>query len=123
MAAGRPASVGRRVAVVGGGNTAIDAARTALRIGADEVTILYRRDRDSMPADEHEIEQALLEGVRLETLVAPVEVRRVPGENGSNGEDDVELNVTCQRIHLGAIDAGGRRRPGADPRQRAHRPL
>ncbi|MCU0506063.1 MAG: FAD-dependent oxidoreductase [Chloroflexi bacterium] len=101
VSSGRPVTVGRRVAVVGGGNTAIDAARTALRIGASEVTILYRRDRDAMPADVHEIEQALLEGVRLETLVAPVEVRRADGS----------LAVTCQRVRLGAVDAGGRRRP------------
>jgi len=101
VASGVPVEVGRRVAVVGGGNTAIDAARTALRMGADEVTILYRRDRDAMPADEHEITQALLEGVRLETLVAPVSVRRVDGG----------LDVTCLRIRLGAIDASGRRRP------------
>ncbi len=105
VSAGRPAKVGRRVAVVGGGNTAIDAARTALRIGASEVTILYRRDRESMPADVHEIEQALLEGVRLETLVTPVEVRRADGA----------LDVTCQRVRLGAIDAGGRRRPEPIP--------
>jgi NADH-quinone oxidoreductase subunit F len=101
VASGAPVVVGRRVAVVGGGNSAIDAARTALRIGAGEVTVLYRRDRDAMPADEHEIDQAILEGVRLETLVAPVSVRRA-GDS---------LDVTCTRIRLGAIDASGRRRP------------
>jgi NADH-quinone oxidoreductase subunit F len=101
VASGEPVRVGERVAVVGGGNSAVDAARTALRLGGREVTIVYRRDRDEMPADENEIAEALAEGVRLETLVAPVSVTRA-----ADG-----LDLTCQRVRLGAIDASGRRRP------------
>jgi len=101
VASGVPVSVGERVAVVGGGNSAVDAARTALRLGGREVTILYRRDRESMPADEHEIAEALAEGVRLETLVVPTSVVRTAGG----------LDVTCLRLRLGEIDASGRRRP------------
>lgn len=123
VAAGRPVAVGRRVAVVGGGNTAIDTARTALRIGAAEVTILYRRDRSGMPADDHEVEQALLEGVRLETQVAPVSVRRAGrrvtasrgAADGTSGQDDGGLDLRCQRVRLGALDADGRRRPEPIP--------
>jgi NADH-quinone oxidoreductase subunit F len=101
VAAGTPVRVGRQVAVVGGGNSAVDAARTALRIGAEEVTIVYRRDRSEMPADDHEIREALAEGVRLQVLVAPVSVHCA----------DDGLDLTCHRMRLGAIDASGRRRP------------
>ena len=68
---GRPI-VGRRVVVVGGGNTAIDVAREALRLGADEVTLLYRRTEAEMPAYPHEVAEAREEGVRFEFLAAPV---------------------------------------------------
>jgi NADPH-dependent glutamate synthase beta subunit-like oxidoreductase len=101
VASGKEVRVGEQVAVVGGGNSAIDAARTALRTGGKDVTILYRRDRDEMPADDHEIADALAEGVRLETLTLPVKVER----------DAEGLQVTCLRVRLGAIDATGRRRP------------
>jgi NADPH-dependent glutamate synthase beta subunit-like oxidoreductase len=87
--------------VVGGGNSAIDAARTALRAGAAQVTILYRRTREEMPADRDEIEDAIAEGVKLETLTLPVGIRRSKGG----------LEVTCRRMKLGDIDATGRRRP------------
>ena len=100
-ASDKQAQVGERVAVIGGGNSAIDAARTALRSGGKEVTILYRRDRDEMPADDHEIADALSEGVKLETLTLPVKVER----------DADGLEVTCRRMRLGAIDESGRRRP------------
>jgi NADH-quinone oxidoreductase subunit F len=96
----RKVRIGKRVVVVGGGNSAIDAARTARRLGA-KVTILYRRTREEMPADHDEIEDALAEGVVLETLTLPVKVRKV-GDG---------LRVTCQRMRLGEIDASGRRRP------------
>ena len=66
-----PVFPGRRVLVVGGGNSALDAARTALRCGADEVTIVYRRTRDEMPADHREIEDAEREGIKLMFLMAP----------------------------------------------------
>lgn len=93
--------LGEKVAIVGGGNVAIDAARTALRLGVADVEILYRRSRAEMPADEVEIEQALEEGVTISFLVAPVRVKR------SNGS----LNVTCRRMELGEPDAKGRRQP------------
>jgi NADH-quinone oxidoreductase subunit F len=94
--------VGRRVVVIGGGNSAIDAARTALRLGAEEVTVVYRRSREAMPAYEEEIEEAEHEGVRLQLLTAPVEVvtegKRVAG-------------IKCMPMRLGAFDRSGRRRP------------
>ena len=93
--------VGNKVVVVGGGNTAIDAARTALRLGAGEVSILYRRAREQMPAWDEEIDAALEEGVLLETLAAPVKVEQA-GDR---------LALTCVRMELGEPDASGRRRP------------
>lgn len=93
--------IGKKVVVVGGGNTAIDAARTALRLGADDVSILYRRAREQMPAWEEEIDAALDEGVILETLAAPVKIEAA-GDR---------LALTCVRMELGEPDASGRRRP------------
>ncbi len=95
-------SVGRRVMVVGGGNTAIDAARTALRLGGSEVSILYRRTRAEMPAWEEEIVAAEEEGVKLELLAAPVKIEK---------REDGALAVTCIRMTLGEPDESGRRRP------------
>ncbi len=94
-------SLGEMVVVVGGGNVAIDAARTALRLGAPKVAILYRRSREEMPADPVEVEQALEEGIEISFLVAPTRIKR---ENGL-------LSVTCIRMELGEPDASGRRRP------------
>ena len=94
-------SLGNTVAVVGGGNVAIDAARTALRLGTHKVNILYRRSRDEMPADPAEVEQALEEGIEILFLVAPTGIKR------GNGR----LSVTCVRMELGEPDASGRRRP------------
>jgi NADH-quinone oxidoreductase subunit F len=100
---GKKPATGRRVAVVGGGNAAIDAARTAKRTrGVEEVTILYRRTRVEMPAFEEEIEAALEEGIRLEYLVAPVRVI---------ADDGKLTGVECVRMELGELDASGRRRP------------
>jgi heterodisulfide reductase subunit A len=97
------AETGRRVAVVGGGNAAVDAARTALRHGAENVMILYRRTREEMPAIGAEIEAAKHEGVELHFLVNPVELRVGPSGR---------LNrVRCQKMRLGQPDEGGRRRP------------
>lgn len=93
--------IGSKVVVVGGGNTAIDAARTAMRLGAEEVSILYRRAREQMPAWDEEIDAALEEGVQLETLAAPVKI-----EQAGN-----RLALTCVRMELGEPDASGRRRP------------
>jgi formate dehydrogenase major subunit len=94
--------IGDRVMVVGGGNTAIDAARTALRLGAREVAILYRRTRAEMPAWSEEVEAAEAEGVKVELLAAPVKIEK--GQGGA-------LAVTCIRMELGAPDASGRRSP------------
>lgn len=94
--------VGKNVVVIGGGNAAVDAARTAIRLGAASVTILYRRTRDEMPAYKEEIEEAEHEGVRLRTLVAPVEILV---ENGRVAA------VKCHPMCLGPFDRSGRRRP------------
>ena len=98
---GNKVRVGDRIAVIGGGNVAIDASRSALRLGAKEATIFYRRTRDEMPASEEEIEEALLEGVKIEFLAAPIRIER---KNGA-------LELTCIRMELGAVDESGRRRP------------
>jgi formate dehydrogenase major subunit len=91
-----------KVVVVGGGNTAIDAARTAKRLGADKVTILYRRTRNEMPAHHMEIDAAIEEGVELILLSAPTELIQ---ENGRLKA------LTCIRMELGEADASGRRSP------------
>ena len=91
-----------KVAVVGGGSTALDAARSALRAGAEQVTILYRRTRLEMPAQIEEVRAALEEGIELHELVAPVQLL------GANGKLTA---VRCQRMQLGEPDAQGRRRP------------
>jgi NADH-quinone oxidoreductase subunit F len=98
---GNEVRVGDRIAVIGGGNVAIDASRSALRLGAKEATIIYRRTRDEMPASEDEIEAALLEGVKIEFLAAPIRIER---KNGA-------VELTCIRMELGAVDESGRRRP------------
>ncbi len=94
--------LGDRVGVVGGGNTAVDAARTAIRLGARDVTILYRRTRVEMPAAEAEVQAALEEGVKIEFLVAPTRVIARDGKLSA-----VELT----RMRLGEPDVTGRRRP------------
>ena len=95
-----------KVLVVGGGNTAIDCARTALRSGAQEVSILYRRTRAEMPANAMEIDEAEREGVKIEYLVAPTQVI---------SRDDRLLALECQRMELGDPDASGRRSPKPVP--------
>ena len=97
----KPVSIGKRVAVVGGGNVAIDVARTALRLGAEDVTIVYRRSRDEMPAAADEIAEAEEEGVRFMYLAAPVEVL------GSGKISGMKVEV----MELGEADAKGRRKP------------
>ena len=98
---GAPPAVGRRVVVVGGGNTAIDVAREALRLGADDVTLVYRRTRSELPAYGHEVAEAEEEGVHFQWLAAPVRVL---------GGDRVEA-VECELMRLGEPDESGRRRP------------
>ncbi|WP_319408581.1 NADH-quinone oxidoreductase subunit NuoF [uncultured Desulfosarcina sp.] len=99
---GRNPEVGRRVAVVGGGNSAIDAARCVLRLGAQTVMILYRRRRSDMPAQKEEIRAAEAEGITIHDLVAPV---RLEGGNGRVGR------IVCQRMVLGEFGSDGRRKP------------
>lgn len=96
---GSPVELGAHVVVVGGGNTAIDAARAARRSGA-EVTLLYRRTREEMPAIDAEVEDALVEGVWIAFLAAPVKIRREGGRVRA---------VVVQRMTLGEPDASGRR--------------
>jgi dihydropyrimidine dehydrogenase (NAD+) subunit PreT len=98
---GLPIDVGERVVVVGGGNTAIDVAREARAIGADVVTLAYRRTEQEMPAYAHEVEEAREEGVEFMFLANPI---RLEG----NGRVDA---VVCQEMRLGEPDASGRRRP------------
>ncbi len=100
---------GQRVVVIGGGNTAMDAARSALRVGAREVRVVYRRTRSEMPAIYEEVEQALEEGIILDELVAPVSL-----QDSGNGPV-----LTCQGMKLGPPDASGRPRPIADTRPEA----
>lgn len=100
---GQEVQVGDIVAVIGGGNTAIDAARTALRMGAQKVMLLYRRTIEDMPADIREIHEAIEEGIQIMPLVAPV--RFV-------GKDKIE-EIECVRMELGVFDSGGRRKPKA----------
>lgn len=97
-----PIEIGNKVAVVGGGNTAMDACRTALRLGAKEVYILYRRTRDEMPAEDIEIIEAEEEGVIFKYLVAPIEIIE---------EDGKAKKIKLQKMELGEADASGRRRP------------
>lgn len=94
-------SLGTKVAVVGGGNSAIDAARVAMRLGT-EVTILYRRLREDMPAEVEEIKAAEEEGIKIEFLVAPTKIQSSDGK---------VVGVLCQRMKLADFDRSGRKRP------------
>ncbi|MDH5621205.1 MAG: NADPH-dependent glutamate synthase, partial [Gammaproteobacteria bacterium] len=98
-----PLGLGKRVAVIGSGNTAMDALRVSLRAGAEEVYCLYRRTRDESPARAEELEHAEEEGIRFEWLTAPVEIL-------DDGNGNVRA-LRCQRMELGEPDDSGRRRP------------
>jgi formate dehydrogenase major subunit len=98
---GPPPAVGSDVVVVGGGNTAMDACRCAVRLGAKSVRVLYRRTRREMPCLMEEVEAAEAEGVKIEFLVAPVRLEPKAGK----------LSLTCQRMELGPPDESGRARP------------
>lgn len=98
-----PVKHARRVAVVGGGNVAMDAARSALRLGAEQVTVVYRRGEQEMPARREEVEHAREEGVAFRFLTAPVKV--LGDENGR------VTGLECVEMSLGEPDASGRRRP------------
>lgn len=97
-----PIKVGEKVAVIGGGNVAMDAARTALRLGA-EVWIVYRRTEEELPARVEEVHHAKDEGIKFELLTSPVEI--------IGNEDGWVKGIRCQRMELGEPDASGRRRP------------
>ena len=103
--AGRTTSLPGKTVVIGGGNAAIDAARTALRLGAQRVMLLYRRGRDEMPAIPEEIEEARIEGVDMRMLLAPVAIE---------GDGRVHA-VRCGEMQLGPADESGRRRPVPKP--------
>ncbi|MFZ6017661.1 MAG: FAD-dependent oxidoreductase [Nitrospirota bacterium] len=93
--------LGKRVLVIGGGHTAIDAARTCLRLGSSDITIIYRRTLDEMPAGREEVEDAEKEGVNIRYLTAPVDF---------SGNGNVQ-KVRCIEMRLGELDASGRRQP------------
>jgi heterodisulfide reductase subunit A-like polyferredoxin len=99
---GENVEIGQRVGVIGGGNVAIDAARSALRLGAKEVTIIYRRSREEMPAYEEDIEEGAEEGTKFQFLTAPTEI---------TSKDGKTVSLRCIRMELGEPDASGRRRP------------
>jgi glutamate synthase (NADPH/NADH) small chain len=100
---GEEMQIGRKVVVVGGGNVAIDVARTALRTGSDQVFILYRRTKEEMPASKEEVRHLEEEGVRIEFLAAPVKIHA-----DASGK---LTGLECVRMGLGEPDASGRRRP------------
>ncbi|MFW9834511.1 MAG: FAD-dependent oxidoreductase, partial [Candidatus Thorarchaeota archaeon] len=95
-------TIGKNVAIIGGGNAAIDSARTAKRLGAKRVTIVYRRSREEMPAIASEVDEAEHEGVKIEFLATPIEV--LVSDKSVSG-------MKCVRMRLGAPDDSGRRRP------------
>ncbi|HHY10902.1 MAG TPA: FAD-dependent oxidoreductase, partial [Firmicutes bacterium] len=98
-----PIKVGERVAVIGAGNVAMDAARTSLRLGADKVFIVYRRGREEMPAREEEIENAEEEGIDFQLLTNPARIL---------GDERFRVKgMECVRMELGKPDESGRRRP------------
>jgi NADH-quinone oxidoreductase subunit F len=99
---GEKIEIGERVAIIGGGNVAIDAARMVLRLGVKEVTIIYRRTRDEMPANIEEIEEAEDEKIKFLYLLSPT---RIVTENGR------VKGVECQQMKLGGYDASGRAKP------------
>lgn len=102
-----PIKVGKKVAVIGAGNVAMDSARTALRLGAEESYIVYRRSEKEMPARAEEIEHAREEGVQFRLLTSPVEIK--------GDENGWVKRLICQKFELGEPDESGRRRPVAIP--------
>ncbi|OQX84545.1 MAG: hypothetical protein B6D63_04275 [Candidatus Latescibacteria bacterium 4484_7] len=101
IAKGKRPNLGEKVAVIGGGNTAMDVCRTSVRLGSKEVVVLYRRTEREMPAAHEEVEEAREEGVRFEFLTAPTIISK---------KDD-KLELECIRMELGEPDESGRRRP------------
>ena len=97
-----PINIGKRVAVIGGGNVAMDAARSSMRLGAEEVFIIYRRSEEELPARREEAEHAREEGIEFVMLSSPVEIL---------GQDGWVTGIRCIRMELGEADRSGRRRP------------
>ncbi|MCX8126247.1 MAG: FAD-dependent oxidoreductase, partial [Dehalococcoidia bacterium] len=102
VASGSRVALGEKVVVIGGGNAAVDAARTAIRVGAKEVLVVYRRSRAEMPAYPEEVAEMENEGVKIQFLAAPVRI---------NVKDGVLTGFKCIRMELGEADASGRRHP------------
>ncbi len=98
-----PINIGKRVAVIGGGNVAMDAARSSLRLGAEQVSIIYRRSEEELPARHEEVEHAKEEGIEFHLLANPVEIL-------GDGDGWV-TGIRCIRMELGEPDDSGRRRP------------
>jgi glutamate synthase (NADPH/NADH) small chain len=98
-----PIYIGKKVAVIGGGNTAMDAARTALRLGAEEVTLVYRRSETELPARKEEVEHARQEGIKFRMLTNPVRF--------TGNEKGFVQQIECVAMELGEPDSSGRRRP------------
>ena len=102
----------RRVAVVGGGNVAMDAARTALRLGAEKVYIVYRRSMEEIPARREEVEHAIEEGVEMQLLTNPTEILGYNNqENKRDPKNGFVTGIRCVKMELGEPDERGRRRP------------
>lgn len=97
-----PVKVGNSVAVIGGGNVAMDAARTSKRVGAENVYVIYRRTKEELPARREEVHHAEEEGIDFRLLLSPVEIF---------GENNEVAKIKCQKMALGEPDASGRRRP------------
>ena len=107
-----PIMKGGKVAVVGGGNVAMDAARTALRLGAEKVYIIYRRSMEELPARREEVEHAEEEGIDFRLLCNPVEILGYENpENPRDPKNGFVNGIRCIRMELGEPDASGRRRP------------
>ncbi|MBI2846546.1 MAG: FAD-dependent oxidoreductase [Chloroflexi bacterium] len=102
---GKAQNIGEKVAIIGCGNVAMDGSRTALRVGAHDVTIVYRRTRNEMPAHEFELEEALAEGVKTMFLTLPTRIQRKDGH----------LQMECVKMRLGEPDSSGRPRPEPIP--------
>ena len=99
---GKKIEMGKKVSVIGGGNVAVDVARSALRLGARRVEIYYRRSRDEMPAIPEEVDEAIREGVRIHILASPIKIIAKGGK---------AVGMECARMRLGEPDGTGRRRP------------
>ena len=111
-----PIMKGKNVAVVGGGNVAMDAARTALRLGAENVYIVYRRSLEELPARKEEVENAIEEGVQFKLLTNPVKINGFYDENDKrNPKNGFVKSIECIQMELGEPDEKGRRRPIAVP--------